>query len=60
MPRKKNSGLGRGLDAIFFDNTISEDTTAKENKITVIILLDMDNFWCNGALRCLLPVPVGQ
>lgn len=23
-------------------------------------LLDMDNFWCNGALRCLLPVPVGQ
>lgn len=23
-------------------------------------LLDMDKFWCDGALRCLLPVPAGQ
>lgn len=36
MPKKKNSGLGRGLDAIFFDNTPVEDTQAGENKITVI------------------------
>jgi hypothetical protein len=24
MPKKKNSGLGRGLDAIFLENTIEE------------------------------------
>ena len=42
MPKKKNSGLGRGLDAIFFDNTREEDTQAKENKITVIKLSLID------------------
>ena len=36
MPKKKNSGLGRGLDAIFFENTPVEDTQAGENKITVL------------------------
>ena len=30
---KKNSGLGRGLDAIFLDNSLSEETTHDEDKI---------------------------
>ena len=42
MPKKKNSGLGRGLDAIFFDNTPQEDTKTGENKITVIRLSLID------------------
>ncbi len=42
MPRKKNSGLGRGLDAIFFDNSTTEDSASKENKITVIRLSLID------------------
>lgn len=33
MPRKKNSGLGRGLDAIFLENTL-ENKQASENQIT--------------------------
>ncbi len=33
---KKNSGLGRGLDAIFLDNAPSEDGASKENQITPI------------------------
>ncbi len=33
MPKKKNSGLGRGLDAIFLDNTLDADGRA-ENKIS--------------------------
>ena len=36
MPKKKNSGLGRGLDAIFYDNTLKEDGAAKEHRITVL------------------------
>jgi ParB family chromosome partitioning protein len=32
---KKNSGLGRGLDAIFLDNTI-EDASSGENKISIL------------------------
>ena len=32
MPKKKNSGLGRGLDAIFFDNT-SPESASSENQI---------------------------
>lgn len=32
MPKKKNSGLGRGLDAIFFDNTAPESVSS-ENQI---------------------------
>lgn len=31
---KKNSGLGRGLDAIFLDNTLVEETVHSEEKIT--------------------------
>ena len=42
MPKKKNSGLGRGLDAIFFDNAPVEDTQAGENKITVLRLSLID------------------
>ena len=33
---KKNSGLGRGLDAIFFDNALAEEKVNKENTITFI------------------------
>lgn len=32
MPKKKNSGLGRGLDAIFLDNTLEEGVSS-ENEI---------------------------
>ena len=31
---KKNSGLGRGLDAIFLDNAINEETTHSEDSIS--------------------------
>ena len=31
---KKNSGLGRGLDAIFLDNTLTEETVHNEDRIT--------------------------
>ncbi len=31
---KKNSGLGRGLDAIFLENTLAEDETLSEGKIS--------------------------
>ena len=30
---KRSSGLGRGLDAIFLDNTLMENGNDKENKI---------------------------
>lgn len=30
---KKNSGLGRGLDAIFLDNTLAEETVNSEEKV---------------------------
>ncbi len=33
MPKKKNSGLGRGLDAIFLENSL-EDSTSGENRIS--------------------------
>ena len=33
MPKKKNSGLGRGLDAIFLDNAI-EEKISRENQIS--------------------------
>ena len=33
MPKKKNSGLGRGLDAIFLDNAL-EEKISKENQIS--------------------------
>ena len=31
---KKNSGLGRGLDAIFLDNTLAEESVSSDEKIT--------------------------
>lgn len=31
---KKNSGLGRGLDAIFLDNSLAEDSVHNEDKIS--------------------------
>ena len=31
---KKNSGLGRGLDAIFLDNALEESAENKENRVT--------------------------
>ena len=34
--RKKNSGLGRGLDAIFLDNTLMENAADKENTISTL------------------------
>ena len=33
---RRSSGLGRGLDAIFLDNTIAENTTSKENTINTL------------------------
>lgn len=33
---RRSSGLGRGLDAIFLDNTIAENTTDKEKSITTL------------------------
>lgn len=34
MPKKKNSGLGRGLDAIFLDNAETEDISVKESRVS--------------------------
>ena len=39
---KKNSGLGRGLDAIFLDNSLSESRASGENVITVLKLSMVD------------------
>ena len=36
MPVKKNSGLGRGLDAIFLDNTLDKEDENGENKINML------------------------
>lgn len=33
---KKNSGLGRGLDAIFLDNSLTEETVNNDEKITKV------------------------
>ena len=33
MPRKKNSGLGRGLDAIFLDNSLTDDAPTGEGMV---------------------------
>lgn len=40
--RKKNSGLGRGLDAIFLDNSLEETTAGGENIITILKLSMVD------------------
>lgn len=42
MPKKKNSGLGRGLDAIFLENALDEDKIAKENAISILKLSLID------------------
>lgn len=36
MPIKKNSGLGRGLDAIFLENTLDKEAENGENKINTL------------------------
>ena len=40
--RKKNSGLGRGLDAIFLDNTLDDKKNSGENVITMLKLVMVD------------------
>ena len=34
MPKKKNSGLGRGLDAIFLENSLENLSKSSENNVT--------------------------
>ena len=40
--RKKNSGLGRGLDAIFLENSLEKTTAGGENIITMLKLAMID------------------
>lgn len=42
MPVKKNSGLGRGLDAIFLENTLEKEVENKENQISLLKLSLID------------------
>lgn len=42
MPKKKNSGLGRGLDAIFLENTIEENGKIGENTVSMLSLSQID------------------
>lgn len=42
MPKKKNSGLGRGLDAIFLENTLEKATENTENQISLLKLSLID------------------
>ena len=42
MPKKKNSGLGRGLDAIFLENTLEKEEENKENQISLLKLSLID------------------
>ncbi len=42
MPRKKNSGLGRGLDAIFLDNSLVDEESANEGKVISLKLSMID------------------
>ena len=42
MPKKKNSGLGRGLDAIFLENTIEESGKIGENTVSMLSLSQID------------------
>ena len=42
MPKKKNSGLGRGLDAIFLDNSLGETVVNKDNSISHLSLSLVD------------------
>ncbi len=42
MPKKKNSGLGRGLDAIFLENTIEAGGRIGENTVSMLSLSLID------------------
>lgn len=42
MPKKKNSGLGRGLDAIFLDNSLNSAGRDSENTVTKLTLSLVD------------------
>ena len=42
MPRKKNSGLGRGLDAIFLDNTIENAEEKSEGQVSKLKIALID------------------
>ena len=42
MPKKKNSGLGRGLDAIFLENTVEEGGKIGENSVSMLSLSQID------------------
>ena len=42
MPRKKNSGLGRGLDAIFLDNTIEENSPKADGQVSSLKIALID------------------
>ena len=42
MPKKKNSGLGRGLDAIFLENTLEEGGKLGENSVSMLPLSQID------------------
>ena len=42
MPKKKNSGLGRGLDAIFLDNTLETEHQNSENTISKLTISLID------------------
>lgn len=42
MPKKKNSGLGRGLDAIFLENTIEESGKIGDNTVSMLPLSQID------------------
>lgn len=42
MPKKKNSGLGRGLDAIFLENTLEEGGKIGDHSISMLSLSIID------------------
>ena len=42
MPKKKNSGLGRGLDAIFLDNSLESSAESSEGKISKLSISLVD------------------
>ena len=42
MARKKNSGLGRGLDAIFLDNAQNEESSEREGSVSFVRLSLVD------------------
>lgn len=42
MPKKKNSGLGRGLDAIFLDNSLDGTGKRAENSVTLLSISMVD------------------